>query len=522
MKNRIIILLSTLAFCAASCQQEGLEDREEEAQVRVSFSLDHFTQTRSSSASGESEIKTLQLFAVDSGGDIVSEAFQEGGSPLSFRGRVGEKYHLYVFANNPTRIEGLETREDILKWEYRTDLTEHFSSGFPMAGEDDLEVSGRNCSKSIALTRLVSKLLLTLDKSDMDVHGTFSLNSVRLRNCPSALKPFQQKQKAAILTDVGDGDEAGAADLEKLNSGESVCFYILENMQGDLLPSNTDPWAKIPSSLGSAEGLCTYLEASGTYVSPGYNGSDSYRMYLGKDNLKNFDLCRNSLYRLTLSPTEDNMRMDGNWKITASDWSDTRSMYFSSSTVKVRPGYSQTVTLNFSPSAFDFTLSDDGFADAGLSCSASGSKITVSCSSSAVKGKDIKLYARSWDGRVEAACTVHIGEGDVWYNEVNITPYNSTIAVGETVQLKAVYHSKLYRDGELYHEYYKDVTTHYDSRWETSFFQKFVSVEKGLVTGLAVGEKGLISCSYLGASGSGALVTVVAAETGTETGTESE
>ena len=482
----------------------------------MGFSLDSFSLSRSSSASSEDGILTLQLFVVDSDGDIVHEAFQNGSAALSFRGRVGEKYRLYAFANSPSRIGGLETEDDILGWVYSTDLSGHFPSGFPMAGIREYKVSEEDTGCTIEMVRLVSKVLLTLDKSEMNLHGAFTLNSVKLHNCPSRLKPFAQNQKALDASDVGDGDLASADDLAKLNAGESVSFYILENMQGDLLPSNTDPWEKIPSNLTSAEGLCTYLEASGSYISPGYNGSDSYRMYLGKDNIKNFDLCRNSLYRLTLSPTEDNMRMDGNWKITASDWSDTRSMYFSSSTVKVRPGYSQTVTLNFSPSAFDFTLSDDGFADAGLSCSASGSKITVSCSSSAVKGKDIKLYARSWDGRVEAACTVHIGEGDVWYNEVIITPYNSTIAVGETVQLKAVYHSKLYRDGELYHEYYKDVTTHYDSRWETSFFQKFVSVEKGLVTGLAVGEEGLISCSYLGASGGGALVTVVAAKTGTE------
>ena len=472
----------------------------------MNFRLDRFTLSRSSSASADSEVKTIQIFVTDMSGDIVAESFQNGSDGLSFKGRVGEKYHLYAFANNPSKIEGLETEDDIREWEYCTTLSEHFPYGFPMAGELEWTVTERNSSVTVDLIRLVAKLQLTLDNSEMNIHGSFTLNSVKLRNCPSRIKPFISGQKAMDAADVGDGDLASADDLSRLNAGESVVFYVLENMQGNLLPSNADPWAKTPSSLGAAEGLCTFLEAAGTYSSPGYNGNDCYRMYVGTDNVKNFDLCRNSLYRLTLSPSESNMRKDGNWKITASDWSDKRSMHFSEVSLTILPGESKTEIVSFSPAEFEFHLSEDGFADAGLSYSVSGNTVTVSCSSGAVRGKDAKLYAKSWDGRVEAACTVHVGEGMVTEETVIITPENQSVKVGGTLQLKAEYHCDIYIDGVYSSSIIRDVTTNVDAVWSTTTWgQSYISVTKGLVTGLKVSDParppGAV-CIFSGGAGS--------------------
>ena len=515
MKSRIIILLSLLPFLVSSCLSERFFEREGQAEVRVGFSLDSFSLSRSSSASSEDGILTLQLFVVDSDGDIVHEAFQNGSAALSFRGRVGEKYRLYAFANSPSRIGGLETEDDILGWEYSTDLSGHFPSGFPMAGIREYKVSEGDTGCTIEMVRLVSKVLLTLDKSEMNLHGAFTLNSVKLHNCPSRLKPFAQNQKALDASDVGDGDLASADDLAKLNAGESVSFYILENMQGDLLPSNTDPWEKIPSNLTSAEGLCTYLEASGSYISPGYNGSDSYRMYLGKDNIKNFDLCRNSLYRLTLSPTEDNMRKDGNWKITASDWTDTRKMSFSNASVDILPGNSQTVTVSCSPSQFEFTLSENGFSAAGLSYSVSGSSITISCSSDAERGNEATLTAKSWDGRVEAVCSIRIGEGLTVSETLTISPENPVIAVGESLQMEAMMHTEYFMDGEPFGETDNDVTYHQDTNWYVGYGDDCISITngekgrklRGLLTGLAKGTGCFISCTH-GSAATGTSVTV--------------
>lgn len=497
-----------LLLSATACITDGNLEEGGRAEVRVSFSLDRFSLSRSSSGSDESEVKTIQLFVADRSGDIVAESFQTGTDALSFKGRVGESYHLYAFANNPSRIEGLETEGDIQKWEYHTDLSEHFPHGFPMAGELEWTVTERNSSVNVELTRLVAKLQLTLDCSEMNIHGSFTLNSVRLRNCPSIIKPFLPAQKAATSADVGDGDSASADDIANLNAGESVVFYVLENMQGDLLPSNTDPWDKTPSSLSTGENVCTYLEASGTYASPGYNGKDSYRMYLGADNTKNFDLCRNSLYRLTLSPTEGNMRKDGNWKITASDWSDSRKIYFSTSSLKVLPGSSATTSLTFSPAEFEFSLTDSGLSDAGISYSVNGNEITVNCASDATLGKEGKLYARSWDGRVEATCTVHVGEGLVTYKEIIVTPDVVKIKVGESVQLKAEYREEIYMDGVYHSTIELDVTDRSDTEWATNIWweEPYFSVVNGLVTGLRVSgidmvRPPLATCTFCGGSG---------------------
>jgi hypothetical protein len=527
MKNRITsIILPLLALLAVSCQPDREFGQGTEARVKIDLRLDSFNLSRSSSTAGDSEIRTVQLFVTDGDGDIVDEDFTDSASGLSFKGRTGETYHLYVFANNPSRIEGLETEDDILGWEYRTDLSGHFPSGFPMAGDKKWTVTGNEGSVGIELTRLVSKLQLTLDKSEMDLHGIFTLTSVRLRNCPSVLKPFQAGQKAQTTADVGDGDLASEDDITKLNAGESVCFYILENMQGDLLPSNSDPWAKTPSSLASGDGLCTYLEAEGTYVSSGYSGNDCYRMYLGSDNVKNFDLCRNSLYRLTLSPTEDNMRKSGNWKITASDWNDSRRLYFSASSINILPGGSTKVTLTCSPGAFTYSLSEEGFEDAMLSYTVSGNTITITCAKSASKGKTASLTATSWDGRVSAVCNLRTGEGEVIKTTIDVRPDNRTIFVGDTIQYKAYAIREFYEDGVFESRSEENITTRGITKWSVDKDPKCVSVSneiktKGLATGLYEGITYVV-CIYSAYVGSEKITVIKKPDDETETAADSK
>lgn len=498
MKKKVPIILLLLATLL-SCHKEGGEC----GGVRVSFTLDSFSLSRSSCLTGEDEITAVQLFVTDADGDIVDDVFSGGGFPVSFKGRVGETYRLYAFANHPSEITGLSSEADILGWEYSANLSEHFPCGLPMAGVKEWTVTGRDAEVSIELTRLVAKLLLTLDKSLMSLHGNFTADSVRLRNCPSRIRPFAEGQKISDAADAGDGDVAGEEDLAVFNSGGSVCFYVLENMQGDLLPGNGDPWAKTPENLSSKADLCTYLEVEGSYSSPGYSGRDSYRMYLGSDNSSNFDLRRNSLYRLTFIPSEDNMRKEGNWKITASDWTDTRSMYFTSSLLIVMPGKEMSLELKFSPADFGYVLSDSGLSDVGLSYSAIGNTVTLSCAEDAQIGKSGLLTATSWDGRVETSCTVRVGSGRTTLSELSVTPAEVTLAVGETAQLKAMYRVSYYEDGVPVNVIDFDVTSDKEVEWSVGKRgdQCFSISPTGLVTALSAGT-GYAFCTYGGAGSS--------------------
>lgn len=498
-KIKPIILLPLLLATLLSCHKEGGVC----CGVRVSFTLDSFSLSRSSCLAGEDEISAVQLFVTDADGDIVDEVFSGGGSPVSFKARVGETYRLYAFANHPSEITGLDTEEDILGWEYTTNPSEHFPCGLPMAGVKEWTVAGKDAEVSIELTRLVSKLILTLDKSLMSLHGSFTADSARLRNCPSRIRPFSAAGKITDAADSADGDAAGEEDLAVLNSGGSVCFYVLENMQGDLLPANGDPWAKIPGNISSRADLCTYLEVVGSYSSPGYSGRDSYRMYLGSDNSSNFDLRRNSLYRLTFIPSEDNMRKEGNWKITASDWTDRRSMYFTSSLLNVMPGKEKSVELKFSPADFGYVLSDSGLSDAGLSYSAIGNTVTLSCAEDAAIGKSGLLTATSWDGRVETSCTVRVGSGRAVVNKLFVTPAEVTLAVGDTAQLKAMYRVSYYSDGVLENVVDFNVTSNKEVDWSVGDRgdRCFSISPTGLVTALSAGT-GYAFCSYGGAGSS--------------------
>ena len=67
--------------------------------------------------------------------------------------------------------------------------------------------------------------------------------------------------RAVDATEVGTGDYASEADVTLLNEGQEISLYVLENRQGTLLPSNEDPWRKVPDSLDeTVAACCTYLE----------------------------------------------------------------------------------------------------------------------------------------------------------------------------------------------------------------------------------------------------------------------
>lgn len=482
----ILSVILMMTSCMSELVQYGSSDVRD---VEVELSFESFTIARSSSQAKESEIKTVQMFVVDDEGDIVEDVFSSGSLSLSFRGRVGQNYRLYVFANNGSRIIGMDNEKSILDWEYATEQPVLFPCGLPMVGIKQIRVEQGKSGVAIELERLVSRVELKLSGELISSHGQFTLNSVKLRNCVKRLKPFLPGQKALKAEDVGDGDIASPSDIQKLNANESIVFYTLENMQGNLLPSNSDPWEKIPSKISGKENLCTYLEAEGTYYSSHYGGSNTYRMYLGSDNISNFDLRRNNFYRLTLSPTETNMRKLGNWKITSSDWTDSRSIKFSQTSMNLYPGSAGRITLKRTPSDLDVTLSDSGFAEAGLRYETNGDYIDVFSSSASETGKEAVLYAKSWDGRIEDSFKITIGPQYEFSGRIDMYPREATIKPGESIQLQAIFTLTRTEYGKEPEEIYsQDITHNSQTQWRVDKEPKCISVEGGRVTGLYEGK----------------------------------
>lgn len=174
------------------------------------------------------------------------------------------------------------------------------------------------------LKRLVGQFNVRMTDSAADAE--YVIKDVRVMNCAMDVYPFSADSKAVMFTgglqyaDQASGDMLTDDDVDALNSGGSVPLYFLENLQGELLPGNTDPKKKIPSSLpvGAAD-RCTYVEVTADVTTPAARYTDCrYRFYPGRNETTDFSIVRNTLYEVVLDFTQ-NMVSEQEWRIEADE-----------------------------------------------------------------------------------------------------------------------------------------------------------------------------------------------------------
>ncbi len=284
------------------------------------------------------------------------------------------------------------------------------SSGIPMVNRDGVSVTfGTTASATIPMTRLVARWDFKLDVSAF-THGGFSVSNVKLRQASTRAMPFASSFQATSSSYVQDGDAISIADKSYLSSGGTVTFYTLENACGNLLPSNGNPYCKVPTSGTSISGKYpTYLEVTGTFFSnDGLTLSTTYRMFLGKDNCKNFDVIRGYRYTLTLSPTEDSIierNDDDCWKVEMTELMNNRNFQFVRDNYAIPYGKSGKFDTIHESSAMGIYYSLSS-SISGVASVSTSSKTLTNKSSSYKTGTLIAYY---WDGTEADRCTVILG-----------------------------------------------------------------------------------------------------------------
>lgn len=122
-------------------------------------------------------------------------------------------------------------------------------------------------------------------------------------------------------TDGGNLSAGDAECFEPYAEGDTLRVYVPANMQGVLLPSNTNPDNKTADAVTAAGGnpdLCTYLEIYGTALHFGQRtGNVSYRFYLGSDNTSDFSVQNGYKYNVTFTPTAGGIQRGDWWKVNA-------------------------------------------------------------------------------------------------------------------------------------------------------------------------------------------------------------
>lgn len=309
--NKTVLLAALICFLSGCAgRMDGGEDADAPVTVSIGLKQEGFADTRSSFSWGDSMINDIQIVVTEDDGSAYDVIYSRSTSGLSFTGLAGHHYNVRAIANigHQASISEMSGYAGLTTKVSAADIARH---GVPMcsAPNSGITLSEGTNSLTLNMVRLLARVDFNIDRSRLGSAAGYKVKSVTLFN----------SEGSAF-------DISSAEDVSALNAGRSISLYGYENMQGTLLPGNTDPWAKVPDRLGANAGKCSYLEVDCSYSYQGKSCDDiTYRMYLGNDATTNFDVRRNTVYRLTLIPTEEEIYGDrGSWKI-ESEWWDDRS-----------------------------------------------------------------------------------------------------------------------------------------------------------------------------------------------------
>ncbi len=255
-------------------------------------------------------------------GLLEAVRYYTDASSIEFSLVKGKSYDFFAFAN----LGDLSAliRESYVSTSLLHSFSKIFSSfsdvstyGVPMASTEPVTMqTGVDNFVVISVERLVAKFVVTVDRSQL-VSSSLVVKSLAIRQAALTVFPFAVASSRKT-SNVSDGDYASEADIIALNNGKSAFFYIPENCQGVLLPGNDNPWNKIPTE-SSAQQSCTYLEMVCSYsMTDKVAENVTYRMYLGGDNVTDFNVERNTVYTLMIVPTDAGIDQSS-WRLEPGD-----------------------------------------------------------------------------------------------------------------------------------------------------------------------------------------------------------
>lgn len=326
MKQLLYTFLA--AFACISCIHEFPEpefsdqDNSQQEKTKVTFRITNAFSTRSSVNVDDEVINNINIFAYRDG-KLENKIYMTSPSVVIMELTKGVTYNMYAVANTgPLNPPVKETSLGTLSCSIISIAS--LEKGIPMAwAQDRVQINDDSSDIHIALERLVSRVGFRVDASLLN---GLKINSVQLKQSARVVRPFFSGGSCARTTsEVIDGDTASSQDLRNINNGNIIFFYAMENIHGNLLPGNTNPWNKVPDEVGGRSSLCTYLEVECSFLSDSiYDGTVTYRFFAGDNNTSDFSIRRNTDILISLCPTGDGLR-EVSWKI--------------ESDVKVRDGY---------------------------------------------------------------------------------------------------------------------------------------------------------------------------------------
>ena len=315
----IAIGLALIAAAVSGCVKESDNESvkrtaDNNAVVNVSFFLPKASWTKVLGVS-PAQVSNVNVYVCNAEGQVVKSQYLIGSLSLSVPIQKGAAYNIYAIANAGKEMILKDTSE-ILNSTFNVSSASALadaSGGVIMSGKAGPIVLSDGIFVPITLTRGIAKVILKGDKSSLNSGVTIGISSATLKNVPKSVKLFKAG-KAASASEVMEGDMIAGSDLANFFS-DGITFYMFENMQGTLLPSNTDQTQKVWPNGNAYSNICSYIQLNASYASSKHSGHLLYRFYLGKDMTTNFDVERNTQHTITVLFAGEGSVDENTWRV---------------------------------------------------------------------------------------------------------------------------------------------------------------------------------------------------------------
>lgn len=324
------------------------------------------------------------------------------------------------------------------------------AGGFPMASKSVSVVKGGDSSAPLTMEKLVAKYTVNIDRSALAAGSTVTVKSMNIRQAALSARPFADASERKAGT-VSDGDYAVASDVSSLNSGGAITLYLLENRQGALLPGNADPKSKIPATQAQKD-VCTYLEMVCSYARTDKRADNvTYRIYLGENNTSDFSIVRNTVYTLTLRPTDAGIDQPS-WRLDPGDiltWTHSLSVAPSDPTIKVAG--TQAFTATYTTRKFvngheEVSAQTEDDVTSSATWTSQNTSVATLSSATAIGVAAGSSYIKASYNGYEGGSTLTV-EDDVTYDDEIVVSGPSSVSVGGTGTFTATKYTYKYVNG---------------------------------------------------------------------------
>ncbi len=298
----------------------------------------------------ETLISDLNIFLFDGKGRLEEARFiqkkelcrTDNGVEYDFTWLADIECQVFACANFGFKMSGINSLDDLENFRYHLAYPDEYSRGIPMSGKSEkILVTEQTGRIDLKLERMMSKISVSINRTKLNKGISFNIKGISIGGCPRSANVFKSS-KALNSNDIFTKGfsknyiEADGLNIDKQPGiSKEVSVYMLENMQGEILPNAKDEKDKVLDSLDAVSKVCSYIELQAEYKSDSlYSAAENYliyRFYLG-DKPSNFDVERNCHYHISVIPEKDGLNGTG-WRIDKSNLTA-----YGSTAITVYPG----------------------------------------------------------------------------------------------------------------------------------------------------------------------------------------